>query len=324
LAVIQTANALRKEQTMPHPFRSRGFTLIELLVVIAIIAILAAILFPVFAQARESARKISCLSNTKQLGLAIMQYVQDYDETYPMDSWDGAAIGVADNDSHSAQYSSFVLWPWEIMPYMKNRQILTCPSDPNPKDLHSGYDADLCNIGPITSNSCDGWGIPTPISYAINDGVIGWGWSGNPNGPNGDGSWLNEPGGLPVRTMAAIPTPASTYVVGDCGQEFMEDPWINDVRAANYTRVYGHKAIHHGYRSDNVEPWHTQMQNDAIYRHQRGENLTYADGHAKFRHGNQIFSGNPFDDNGVVSSEGLCPREYPGDPTGDDYGDFCD
>jgi prepilin-type N-terminal cleavage/methylation domain-containing protein len=64
--------------------RSRGFTLIELLVVIAIIAILAAILFPVFAQAREKARQASCLSNAKQMSTAVMMYAQDYDETFPL------------------------------------------------------------------------------------------------------------------------------------------------------------------------------------------------------------------------------------------------
>src|SRR6266511_3375494 len=67
--------------------RQRGFTLIELLVVIAIIAILAAILFPVFAQAREKARQASCLSNCKQIGLASNMYLQDYDETFPGHDW---------------------------------------------------------------------------------------------------------------------------------------------------------------------------------------------------------------------------------------------
>ena len=91
-----------------------GFTLIELLVVIAIIAILAAILFPVFAKAREKARQASCLSNCKQLGLAFMQYAQDYDECYPQSS------GGADSVTRK--------W-WDLIyPYTKNAQIFACPS----------------------------------------------------------------------------------------------------------------------------------------------------------------------------------------------------
>jgi len=95
---------------------NRGFTLIELLVVIAIIAILAAILFPVFAQAREKARQASCLSNVKQMTLAVMMYAQDYDETLPF------AIGGTDM---AHLYSIFEL----LQPYQKNRQIERCPSD---------------------------------------------------------------------------------------------------------------------------------------------------------------------------------------------------
>jgi prepilin-type N-terminal cleavage/methylation domain-containing protein/prepilin-type processing-associated H-X9-DG protein len=91
--------------------RDRGFTLIELLVVIAIIAILAAILFPVFAQAREAARKTTCLSNCKQLGAALMQYCQDYDETIVLNS-----------------YGSEAYWADMLQPYVKNLGILTCPS----------------------------------------------------------------------------------------------------------------------------------------------------------------------------------------------------
>ncbi len=95
----------------------RGFTLIELLVVIAIIAILAAILFPVFARARENARKANCMSNVKQLGLGFQQYKQDYDETWPAMYWSG---------SRWEPYPYY--WGGEIQPYVKNSKIFLCPS----------------------------------------------------------------------------------------------------------------------------------------------------------------------------------------------------
>ena len=105
----------------------RGFTLIELLVVIAIIAILAAILFPVFAKAREKARQASCLSNIKQLSLGFLQYAQDYDEVMCLALMDPGAAGTPGNVWGNRRY-----WPELMEPYLKNRQILLCASDSSP------------------------------------------------------------------------------------------------------------------------------------------------------------------------------------------------
>ncbi|MBM3474665.1 MAG: DUF1559 domain-containing protein [Armatimonadetes bacterium] len=124
----------------------RGFTLIELLVVIAIIAILAAILFPVFARAREKARQASCLSNTKQMGLALMMYVQDYDETY---------CGRMRGDQSG---TTRVSWPVLIQPYVKNTQLFVCPSQPagqwtafdqrnTANQFRCSYGYNLCALG---------------------------------------------------------------------------------------------------------------------------------------------------------------------------------
>jgi len=108
--------------------KRRGFTLIELLVVIAIIAILAAILFPVFARAREKARMSSCLSNMKQLGLGIMMYVQDYDETLCLNSH---PCCISDFTRYANGDASAANWIVEIVPYVKNAAIFECPSARN-------------------------------------------------------------------------------------------------------------------------------------------------------------------------------------------------
>src|SRR6266702_7559101 len=135
-------------------FSHTGFTLIELLVVIAIIAILAAILFPVFAQAREKARQAGCLSNLRQIGTATMLYVQDYDETYPNQlalSIPGTAFGadfaawhlakVAPKFSITATNGSYIADSSvgeQLYPYIKNLQVYLCTNDPRGERFANG------------------------------------------------------------------------------------------------------------------------------------------------------------------------------------------
>lgn len=156
-----------------------GFTLIELLVVIAIIAILAAILFPVFAQAREKARQSTCLSNEKQIGLGVLQYVQDYDEYFPL----GQEANAANQ-----------MWAMEIQPYIKNGSnspawgsfepvggVFTCPSSPQPLNISYSARSDvfpnMWNGAPFSSTKLAQ--IDSPASKVM---VFEFGSQGQPGG----------------------------------------------------------------------------------------------------------------------------------------------
>ncbi|MDX1934052.1 MAG: DUF1559 domain-containing protein [Capsulimonadales bacterium] len=150
-------------------FRSgAGFTLIELLVVIAIIAILAAILFPVFAQAREKARQTSCLSNQKQLALGMIQYVQDYDEILPPafgltlvgnpptafpQNW--VADGIGGINAPVATIPAGLIVPGLIQPYIRNNQVITCPS------ARTGASAVSAGLGYMYNDLASGRSIAT-------------------------------------------------------------------------------------------------------------------------------------------------------------------
>jgi len=132
--------------------KKRGFTLIELLVVIAIIAILAAILFPVFARARENARKSSCQSNLKQIGTGLMMYVQDYDETFPTER--NGVDGPVWYTNGTTTYTTYGNYQPLVYPYVKNKEVFFCPSSNNhnnDRSLRFAYDYAMnSRIGTVT------------------------------------------------------------------------------------------------------------------------------------------------------------------------------
>ena len=169
-----------------------GFTLIELLVVIAIIAILAAILFPVFAKVREKARQSSCASNMKQLALATLMYGQDYDEQFPI--------------GYISLNGNVTSWPGEIAPYLKSTGVLVCPDD--------------AKAGQIDTNN--GWGFD--ISYSCNAlSYINWGSYGSPQqetllGPMGgeNAVWDDNTDGLPLSLAdAQVNFPADSILYAE-------------------------------------------------------------------------------------------------------------
>ena len=124
----------KKNRSSEHTDRRTGFTLIELLVVIAIIALLAAILFPVFARARENARRSSCQSNLKQLAIGLAMYTQDYDETFIYGNGSKGYAGVAELTASRGQG-----WAGPLYPYVKNSQIFKCPDDTTKASMVISY-----------------------------------------------------------------------------------------------------------------------------------------------------------------------------------------
>ena len=240
----------------------RGFTLIELLVVIAIIAILAAILFPVFAQAREKARQTTCLSNSKQLALGLYMYLQDYDETYPMGQYQTSP------PAKKVQYS----WSDEIYPYVKNGNTNTdgddfhangkdglyrCPSFPNQtQTFNYGVHYYLCPDGTFEWNN---WTQPKTVSMAAVDAPA-------------EKAFLFEKG--------VAPAPAWSWVA------FVPFEWA----WTDYVMENGqptHDGLHYEvtkFNCDEKDPNNYAWPGCGTmprFRHSENCNVVFADGHAK-------------------------------------------
>ncbi len=256
---------------MNNRMNRSAFTLIELLVVIAIIAILAAILFPVFAQAREKARQTACLSNVKQIGTAMMMYVQDYDETWPRGQYSVApgtvpgapptsntGTGFASNSSGEitggGQLMNHFKWYGWLYPYTKNIQIFNCPSrTPNKTTWEKG--------GQITN------------AYAMNLSVIGTA-SGPFNNPSFQGG-----------SLAGVTRPADQMVFLELFRSTL--PGIIDTRASVIWplahRETWNTLLTQGNAAQGIRPQDTAP-------HSEGMNIAYADGHAKWMKNSSFIS----------------------------------
>jgi prepilin-type N-terminal cleavage/methylation domain-containing protein/prepilin-type processing-associated H-X9-DG protein len=174
-----------------------AFTLIELLVVMAVIALLAAILFPVFAQARERARMSACVSNLRQIGTALMIYVSDYDETYPYIRFHGCC-GQAGTRTY--------IWKNAIRPYLKSLDVLGCPSNPYSRTVPGQWARS--SGAPRPGDNSEGWEVEPerrmPISYAMNACASTWYPADSPPGRASG----------PLRP-AQLARPAGTFLIGE-------------------------------------------------------------------------------------------------------------
>jgi len=242
--------------------RKSGFTLIELLVVIAIIAILAAILFPVFAQAREKARATGCLSNAKQLGLGIAMYVQDHDEMVPRCQYNVDGMASLANRT----------WIQDVQPYVNNWPIARCPSEyMDPFGIWNGAQANI--------KWWYNW-MRWP-SYGYN-------W--NYLNPSDCSYWGNAGGGLPT-ALAAVQSPAGTVAITDVkltGQD--SQGWFTSQSVDSPAAIWapdcctwsnGGWGI--GAYGDTMN-WAATPTYTGSYavRHSGGGNVSFIDGHSKY------------------------------------------
>jgi prepilin-type N-terminal cleavage/methylation domain-containing protein/prepilin-type processing-associated H-X9-DG protein len=226
-----------------------GFTLIEILVVIAIIAILAAILFPVFARARENARRASCQSNLKQLGLGIKMYTQDYDERVPPIEINA----IADADA-THPYG----WADAVQPYLKSTQIFQCPSE----KWGARYPNDPIFNGPRPTGPGAGY-----TDYWMN--ILA-----SKTAAQGSGG----------KSIAEFAYPSQTILLGDGGGTWTNYPaFFSDSRYYSDGVVNSSTAI--GACASASAPNLARIKDEGSTRHLEGTNFAFADGHVKWLKG---------------------------------------
>lgn len=270
----------------------KAFTLIELLVVIAIIAILAAILFPVFAQAKEAAKKTSCLSNAKQMATATFLYAGDYDDMFCQTSWESKNTQQAFNPGGTYQ----IHWTYLMQPYIKNWGIFVCPSDSTPTTPKHPC-ASEADFGQLNSSGlmyCDWQALK--YSYVPNYNVM----------PAHDWSTVSS---------TIYPDPANTislterrtslkngFVIGQqkglsgfnpsqpCPGSTQIPPQFALITSMNFAFWTKDFAIQHlADASDKADIVRVQWD-----RHSGGANYAYADGHAKFQKLDQVLNPNNY------------------------------